>query len=131
MSEKVYFEDRFNKIKVTDKKFIFGSDVYYLSSIAGVSIYRLPKKITLLPKVFMFLGIAFIVFNLLEYPHLSFAGIGIGVVLYLFGLVLFLKKKDDYVLRISTPSGDVDVVIAEKEYLEELAKAIDRAKTEG
>jgi type IV secretory pathway component VirB8 len=116
-NEKKFYQD--SAVQVTQSRIVVHNKTYAMRNISSVSMFEKHKSNNkLLSIIFLMIGLIFL-FN----QDYLFGGICIGIAAL---LLLFLKS--DFIVRISSNSGDSNVLVSKnKEYIQNVVSAINEA----
>jgi hypothetical protein len=127
--EKVFYDSK--NIKITNTRAIFHNTTYALANIASVKIFTKPPSqapVALLVIGGILLGsIGACILSGDSNPG-GYVLIVLGLVAIGLGIYISTKLKPDYLVRISSSSGEVDALKSrEKQFIERIVNAINQA----
>ncbi|QPH37843.1 DUF6232 family protein [Pedobacter endophyticus] len=115
-NEVMFYQD--TNVTVTQSRFVARSKTYAMRNISSVHISEVVKSKTL-PVIMIVVGI------LLLLPSETKI---VGSILAVIGIVLILYIKNDFAVRISTNSGEVNSIVSEdKTYIKAIVNALNDA----
>lgn len=116
-TEKVFYEDKF--VKVTQSRFISNGSTHAMRNISSVSNQHIPNSIG---GSIMLIVIGIIV------AFFGSTALIVGLILIGIAIALIATTKDDYAVKISSNSGQSNVVISkDKKYIQTIVNAINEA----
>ncbi|MEE9611408.1 MAG: DUF6232 family protein [Desulfatiglandales bacterium] len=124
--EKVYYKDERGVI-VTDTRFIVGATTYPLQGITSFKNTHIPANKS--PAIFLILiGLILTIVGKAENSGMWL----LGLLLLLAGGLYFLTKKDKYILRVTTASGEKRTLssLGNSDRITKIADALDQAIVE-
>jgi hypothetical protein len=125
--EKKYFEDE--KIVVTGTSVKTDDRTYKIANIAQVYLEeKTPSRIPGAIVTILGLVIIAVIYSIYQYINFS---IYIGVVLFIVGVVMMLRAKTQYTVKISSGGLATDALVSSKrDYSKKIVEAIDQALTD-
>lgn len=125
--ERVYFADADAGIYITNKRAVLQGSTYVMQTVCSVALVRFPARRR--PGfMLILLGLLLATYGamLLVEQHLI-----LGFLLALVGALGAIRLQDNYAVRLSLASGEVqDITITDGEYASDVVHAMDRALIE-
>jgi hypothetical protein len=114
MAEQTFFE--YEDVKVTNARFISGSQTYAMSNVTSVKAFeQKPKRL---------LGICILIVGLIA----AFSAPVVGAVIALAAVVYLLMQKTVYHVMLATSGGETSALKTfQKEYLQKVVTAVNEA----
>lgn len=120
--EEIQYKDAY--IYITQKRFLAGLKACYLSDIRLVSYRALPVR----KRVFVGLGLFALFCFFLVMVQFSYVALIVGCSSLLIILILYLVIRPNYVLRVSLPEGESDVLMSlDPNYIKRTHAALSQA----
>ncbi|RZK25671.1 MAG: QacE [Flavobacterium sp.] len=115
-SETLFYQN--GNVKVTQSRYITISKTYAMRNISSVQTFQIIKSKTI-PILLLIVGILILAFA---------DGKIIGGLLSLLGVIIIVFNNNEYAVRISTNSGEVNsIVSSDKSYIQEIVNALNEA----
>ena len=115
-NEVTFYQD--TNVTVTQSRYITHSKTYAMRNISSVHIFEIVKSKTL-PIIMIILGVL-----------ISFSSEArvIGALLFIIGLLIVILSKNEFSVRISTNSGEVNSIVSKnRTYIQEIVNALNQA----